>query len=149
MRPTDSSSSSSQAWYDDFATFSDWFFDFEQERWWSEQVTLAPFHPEWQYYSSSTTEDHEDDDDDDDDEILTLEKQSPYATVSLVSTAVLDQAGPAATRQIAAHNQEILLGRSAAEWRSIYEAAVHHKCCPPLVVERADDNDDDQESSFQ
>jgi len=117
---TSTSSSSATCWYQDFPTFYEWFVKVE-ERWNDNDVTLAPFHPEWKYY----------DDYDDDDDVIELEKQSPYPTISLVSTAVIDKAGPAATEQIARNNQEILQGRTRAEWKLIYETAVSASSSAP------------------
>ena len=94
-----------------------------EERWsLSEEVTLAPFHPQWSYFSDSHTGNNNGDDDDDD--VLALEKRSPHATISLVSTATIDRAGEAATAQIAAHNQHVLEQKSVAEWNVIYDQAV-------------------------
>jgi len=103
------------SWYTEFGSFYDVFCDLEEQ--WSlhEDITLAPFHPEWSYYAAA----------DDDDDPLELEKQSPYPTISLVSTATIDKAGEAATRQIAAQNEQVLQQKSAAEWRRIYRAAVN------------------------
>lgn len=103
-RPNDS-------WYDDFPSFYDWFLDLE-ERWqFSDQVTLAPFHPEWRYAEQT-------------DDPIELEKQSPFATISLVSTATVEKAGEVATAQIAAHNQDTLQERSYKEWKTIYKGAI-------------------------
>jgi hypothetical protein len=105
-------------WYEDFASFCNVFYELE-ERWpFHEQVTLAPFHPQWSYFSDNM------DYDDQDDDVLALEKQSPFATISLVSTATIDRAGEAATEQIAVHNQQVLEQKSVAEWRSIYDHCV-------------------------
>lgn len=104
------------AWYDDFPTFYDWFVDLE-ERWTlADDITLAPFHPEWKYSYN--------DDDDKSSSTLELEKQSPFPTITFVSTAIIDKAGPAATKKIAANNEAILQDKSAAEWKTIYNASV-------------------------
>lgn len=73
-------------------------------------VTWAPFHPDYQFEG--------------DEECLQFEKQSPYPTVSIVSSAVIDAAGPATTAQIAKNNEEILRGKSASQWRELYLASV-------------------------
>ena len=102
-------------WYEDFASFCDSFFELE-ERWSRhEQVTLAPFHPQWSYFSG---------DRDLNEDVLAFEKQSPFATISLVSTATIDKAGEAATEQIAVQNQQVLEKKSVTEWKSIYDQAV-------------------------
>lgn len=107
----------SDAWFDDFASFYDWFVELE-ERWpLIDQVRLAPFHPTWQYSPNDNNENNDD--------VVAMEKQSPYATISLVSAAVIDKAGPAATEKIAANNEAVLQQMSTVEWKAIYDAAVH------------------------
>ena len=81
-------------------------------------MTLAPFHPQWSYFSDNV------DNDDQNEDVLAFEKQSPFATISLVSTATIDRAGEAATEQIAVQNQQVLEQKSVAEWRSIYDHAI-------------------------
>jgi len=117
-------------WYDDFTSFYDFFFELEEQWPMQEQVTLAPFHPKWSYFSGGEEEA----------ESLELEKQSPHVTISLVSTATIDKAGEAATEQIAANNQKVLQQKSATEWRFIYENAVHSA---------KSISDDDDAGSFQ
>jgi hypothetical protein len=99
------------SWHTDFPTFYDWFVDLEER--WSlvDQVTLAPFHPKWQYDGDNPT-------------ALEIEKQSPFPTISLVSTNVIDKAGPGATQKIADNNEAILLEKTVDEWREIYQATV-------------------------
>jgi hypothetical protein len=94
----------------DFVSFYDWYVDME-DNWLDDDVTLAPFHPDWSYESS--------------DGVLELEKQAPYPTVSLVSTGVIDKAGPEATNQIAEQNADTLQQKTLEEWRSLYKKAIH------------------------
>jgi hypothetical protein len=98
-------------WHTDFPTFYDWFVELEER--WSlvDQVTLAPFHPKWQYDGDNPT-------------AVQMEKQSPFPTISLVSTNVIDKAGPGATQKIADNNEAILLEKTMDEWREIYQATV-------------------------
>lgn len=103
-------------WIDDPSSFYDWFLELE-ETWSLDETTLAPFHPQWTYH-------HHEDDRDDKTAALDLEKQSPYPTVSIVSTAVIDKAGEAATAKIAAQNEAILCSKSVAEWNALYNAIV-------------------------
>lgn len=75
------------------------------------EITLAPFHPEWMFA-------------DDDNPVLSVEKQSPYPTISIVSARAIEQAGPAVTEQIGRNNAQMLSSRSVEEWQSIYQAAI-------------------------
>ena len=90
----------------------------------SNLVTWAPFHPHWRYSSSS--------DDHDQDDVLELEKQAPYPTITLVSSEVIYQTGlPQVTEQIAHDNARILSAKSRAEWHDIYQTAVYQQQQPP------------------
>lgn len=73
-------------------------------------VIWAPFHPGFQFEG--------------DDERLQFEKQSPCPTVSIVSSAVIDAAGPATTALIAKNNQEILRKKTVSQWQELYDASV-------------------------
>ena len=97
-------------WIDDVSSFYDWFLELEETSF-LEDVTLAPFHPKWTYNQQK-------------DAVLDLEKQSPYPTVSLVSTAVIEKAGEAATARIAADNETILRQRTLDEWKDIYNSSI-------------------------
>lgn len=56
---------------------------------------------------------------------LQFEKKSPYPTVTLVWTDVIDAAGPAVSSKIAAQN-EITLGRkSVEELAALYQQSVY------------------------
>jgi len=111
--------SKDQVW--DFDTFYEWFVDMEED--WLDQaeddsshignyVTLAPFHPNWQFAS------------DESDDPLQIEKQSPYPTVTIVSTAVIDKAGETATAQIADNNARVLQSKTLSHWKALYHQAV-------------------------
>jgi hypothetical protein len=76
-------------------------------------VTWAPFHPEYEFQG--------------DDECLQVEKRSPYPTVSIVSSAVIDSAGPSVTTQIAKNNEETLREKTASQWQELYDASVRPK----------------------
>ncbi|KAL7578198.1 hypothetical protein ACA910_012627 [Epithemia clementina (nom. ined.)] len=82
-------------------------------------VTWAPFHPRWRYAR------HGDYDDlDDDGSPVDLEKQSPYPMVSIVSSQVIEDAGPSVTQQIALENERILSRKTMEEWQRLYKQAV-------------------------
>jgi len=117
----------------DFFSFYDWYGFIEEEmienglsRYESKYgpllpdvITWAPFHPEWQYAEDGESED--------DDDSLVVEKQTPFPTVTIVSTKIIDRAGEAATEKIFSHNQEVLSAKSSFEWRTIYELAVRQR----------------------
>lgn len=101
----------------DFVEFYEYFYQFE-ESWHNDFVTLAPFHPDWQFGGDTPLE-------------LGMEKQSPYPTVSLVCTSVIDKAGEAATNQIGQHNEEVLLNLGLDKLQRLYQSAVFAKDSPP------------------
>ena len=74
-------------------------------------ITLAPFHPDWMFAG-------------DDEAVLSFEKRSPYATISIVSAKAIEQAGPVLTEQIGRNNAKILNSRSVDEWQAIYNSAI-------------------------
>jgi hypothetical protein len=84
------------------------------------QVTLAPFHPDWAFVP-------DDDSDDNSNKALDFEKRSPYPTVTLVCRHVIDRAGEAATRQIADHNQEVLISKGFEQLQALYQTKVRLK----------------------
>lgn len=101
--------------YDRFMDLEDSFVendgdDDDDENSFRNQVTLAPFHPDWAFAG--------------DDHVLSFEKRSPYATISIVSAQAIEQAGPAATEHIGQYNAKILNSRSVEEWQSIYNQAI-------------------------
>jgi hypothetical protein len=108
MMDSKSSSSSSSSFMD----FYEWFEQLEDD-WDIEQVTVAAFSPAWQFG-------------DDTDETLSLEfeKKSPYPTITLVSTKVIDQAGPAATEQIANQNYDTLTQKSPSELQQLWQESI-------------------------
>jgi len=75
-------------------------------------LTVAPFHPDWRFSEEG------------DDDPLAIEKQSPYPTVSIVATSVINKAGSAATEQIAKTNELTLQEKSFSEWKEVYERAI-------------------------
>jgi hypothetical protein len=111
----------------DFEEFYDWFVGLEELQWSEEEeedladvITLAPFHPDWSFAAAAA-------DDDGGPDALAFEKKSPYPTVSIVSTAAIDKAGPEATERIAENNEKTLLEKSVSEWRQLYDRAIHFK----------------------
>ena len=103
---TDLSSSSS------FMDFYEWFEQLEDD-WDIDEVTVAAFSPDWQFG-------------DDTDETLSLEfeKKSPYPTITLVSTKVIEQAGPAATEQISHQNYHTLSQKSPSELQQLWQESI-------------------------
>jgi hypothetical protein len=105
-----------------FPDYYDWYLQ-EEDNWLDDaeedensvanHVTWAPFHPEYEFQG--------------DDECLQVEKRSPYPTVSIVSSAVIEKAGPSATTQIATNNEEILRKKTASQWQELYDASVRPK----------------------
>jgi hypothetical protein len=103
----------------DFGSFLAWYEDAE-ERWFdladedpghaANFVTWAPFHPDWEYSVHDA---------------VSFEKKSPFPTVSIVATSVIDKAGPAVTDQIARKNAETLKAKPRDEWKTLYDKALH------------------------
>jgi hypothetical protein len=83
---------------------------------WEDIFTLAPFHPHWRFQ-----ENHADDDDDD---VLNFEKKTPFPTISMVYTSVIERAGEMATQQILERNEETLYQKRFQEWNHLYNAAI-------------------------
>jgi hypothetical protein len=110
-----------------FPDYYDWYLQ-EEDNWLDDadedensianHVTWAPFHPEYEFQG--------------DDECLQVEKRSPYPTVSIVSSAVIDSAGPSVTTQIAKNNEETLRKKTASQWQELYDASVRPKPEPSL-----------------
>ena len=82
----------------DFVEFHEWFEELE-ESFDNDFVTLAPFHPEWQFGGGPVEHFLE----------LDFEKQSPHPTVTIVCTSVIDRAGAEAMDRMANHNERVLL----------------------------------------
>ena len=89
----------------DFQSFRFWFWerggnplDHSQEV--SPRILIC--HPAWQFQHSGM-------DDYNESLLLEFEKKSPYPTVSIVSSNVIDQAGPAMTDKIAKTNYQTLM----------------------------------------
>ena len=107
-----------------FEEFNGWFEDLEEAFWddpvVGESVTLAPFHPDWQFDSGNNdngeTQQQQD--------AVAFEKKSPYPTVTIVCTSVIDQAGEAVTQQIADHNEDRLLQEGTTRLQKLYEKNV-------------------------
>jgi uncharacterized protein len=94
----------------DFGDYYNWFDEMEAEWELMDDVIVAPFHPDWVFAGEP--------------ESLQFEKRSPYPTVTLVSTRVVDKAGEEATKQIGLQNEKTLLSKSPAELRQMWETCL-------------------------
>jgi hypothetical protein len=114
-------------WMSDFATFYDWYLVKEDD--WFELgdrdpthpanfVTWAPFHPEWEFASETNSDDEAPESE------QSIEKQSPFPTISLVSTQTIERAGEATTNKIFESNAQTLAAKSLAQWKQLYQQAV-------------------------
>ena len=112
-----------------FLEFFEWFTDIEDNWVYDgllDDVTIAPFHPDWQFAT---------DGDDDDNDALNYEKRSPYPIVSFVSTNVVEKAGAIVTESIGENNREILLSIERQQQRGDHN--------------HDDDDDDDDDDANQ
>ncbi len=98
----------------DFGDFYDWFLELEENWELMDSVIVAPFHPDWTFEGEA--------------ESMQFEKRSPFPTVTLVSTRVVDAAGEAATEQIGKQNEQILLSKTVEELQSLWK-----QCLRPNV----------------
>lgn len=98
----------------DFGDYYDWFLDLEETWDLMDSVKVAPFHPDWAF--------------DGEPDNLQYEKRSPFPTVSLVSTKVVDAAGEMATKRIGEQNEQLLLSKSVNELQSLWD-----QCLRPNV----------------
>jgi hypothetical protein len=98
----------------DFVDFYDWFVDLE-DAWETEAVIVAPFHPNWQFGENE-----------DDTLSLAFEKKAPYPTISFVSARVVEQAGEAATNQIADHNTIVLVEKTPEQLQVLWEESIYN-----------------------
>lgn len=80
-----------------------------------EQITIAPFHPDWTFAAEDGTYTLN---------ALDFEKKSPFPTLSLVRTFVIDQAGEEATSIIGIHNEKILVDYGVEKLQRIYDQNV-------------------------
>jgi hypothetical protein len=125
----------SESWIDSFPSFYEWFTQLEDD--WIDKgfysmkedeeevtiysaVTLAAFHPDWEFESGGIdTEDRSTIDG------LDFEKKSPFPTLTLVSTETIEAAGPEATERIAQHNAQVLQADMTLEHiQMLYQQAV-------------------------
>jgi hypothetical protein len=113
----------------DFADFYDWFCTVEEDDWDGDynidkgddddllsQVTLAPFHPGWMFEDDGAAATNPS---------LQFEKKSPFPTVTLVWTDIIDAAGPAVSSKIAAQNEITLGKKSVEELAAMYQQSVY------------------------
>jgi hypothetical protein len=89
--------------------------DLEDENLIGDEITLAPFHPDWSFAGTSG------------ENPLDYEKKSPYPTISLVRTSVIERAGEEATNKIAVHNEEVLQDFGAKKLQTFYAEKVLQK----------------------
>ena len=122
----------------DFEDFLVWFEELEEAFWdderFADTITLAPFHPDWKFAQESDDEhdgngnEQEQDvtknDTSSPESVLPYEKKSPYPTVTIVCTSVIDAAGEDVTVQIANHNEERLLAEGERALRKRYQEDV-------------------------
>ena len=94
----------------DFLDFYEWFTELEDNWTLEDDVIIAPFHPDWEFDGPIS---------------LNFEKRSPYPTISLVSTRVVEAAGPSVTDKIGIHNEQALLDQSPDELQKLWESSVH------------------------
>ncbi len=83
-----------------------------------DEITMAPFHPDWFFTSE-----------DDDIQVsgenpLDYEKMSPFPSISLVRTKVIEQAGEEATRRIGSQNEETLHSFGSKKLEKLYNENV-------------------------
>ncbi len=78
-----------------------------------DEITIAPFHPDWSFASSSSSRNP-----------LDYEKKSPYPTISLVRSSVIIKAGEEATGRIGIHNEEVLQKYGCDELEELYQKGV-------------------------
>lgn len=95
----------------DFADFYSWFDELEDTWELMDEVIVAPFHPDWTWTKGES-------------ESLQFEKRSPYPTVSLVSTRVIDAAGEDVTRQIGVQNEKTLLSKSPEDLQIMWNKCI-------------------------
>jgi hypothetical protein len=101
---------------DSFMKFYHQFMQLEEQEasdWeWEDTFTLAPFHPQWRFQENE--------------DVLNFEKKTPFPTISMVYTSVIDRAGEMATQQILERNEATLRQKSFQEWNNLYNAAIRH-----------------------
>ncbi len=78
-----------------------------------DEITIAPFHPDWSFASSSSSQNP-----------LDYEKKSPYPTISLVRSSVIIKAGEEATGRIGIHNEEVLQKYGCDEVEELYQKRI-------------------------
>jgi len=103
----------------DFISFYDFFNDLEErilDENIGENVTIAPFHPEWTY--ASPNENYNDEDP------VNYEKKSPFPTISIVMSSGIELAGQQATSKIGLHNEEILNEMGCNRLEKLYREEV-------------------------
>lgn len=80
-----------------------------------DEITIAPFHPEWTFASDSG---------DIKLEAVDFEKRSPFPTISLVKSLVIERAGEEATTRIGLNNK-MILEQYGVEWlQSFYNTNI-------------------------
>ena len=80
-----------------------------------EEITIAPFHPDWAFASDSGNIKLE---------AVDFEKKSPFPTISLVKSLVIERAGEESTIRIG-QNNKMILEKHGVEWlKSFYKENV-------------------------
>jgi hypothetical protein len=90
----------------------------------ADEVTLAPSHPEWQFFSEDDDNNEEHNDENDEGKQLSFEKKSPYPAVTFVSTCTIDQAGPSVMDQIAQSNYVTLTKQTVQELQDTWNKSI-------------------------
>lgn len=92
------------------------------------EVTIAPFHPDWTFAPPSYVDyDHDKDFDELLRDPLDYEKRTPYPTISIVMAKGINLAGEEATAKIGMHNEEVLNELGYEKVRKIYDERVLEK----------------------
>ena len=79
-----------------------------------DKVTIAPFHPAWHFAIEGEAGENP----------LNYEKMSPFPTVSLVRTSVIEEAGEEVTLRIGQHNEEKLTEYGSQRLGALYRENV-------------------------
>lgn len=94
-----------------------------------DEIIIAPFHPDWYWYSGVNEDRNSQDLNDDHGSLeqasaLDYEKKSPFPTISIVRARVVLQAGEEVTRRIGIHNEKLLRDMGSERLRDLYETNV-------------------------
>ena len=87
-----------------------------------EDVTVAPFHPRWEFAAEDLDIGEENP--------VNYEKRSPFPTISLVRTKAIIKAGEEATERIAQHNEQVLNDLGSTVLMEMYKERVWQDTIP-------------------